>query len=375
MKRFSLTALILGGVLLLASCYQYMFIPVDIGNNSSQNENAWDGSTVDTSWYNPETNVFAITAPEQLAGLSALVNAETENFDGKTIVLGDDINLNGEKWTAIGRGDRKQITEAAAFKGTFNGNGHVISGLSINEGGTGKEDNGAYGFFGITDGATIENVTFENADVRGKTSSAGVAVGYGNNTNLKNVIVMDSYVSSAEGAGGIAGRIYTNDSGTYEISGCKSIGNTVIATESFNAGGLIGAINAATGSAFSVTENLVDMSEGGKVQSAVENVGGIIGNTANIDTLTDNSIYLRSTTDQIVLINANSEGRYLRGLIYGNGGSYFDTDAGNTVRIGTEETTVAASTSDGWYNGNNWISGSTETKNNQTHIIENTFAE
>ena len=80
MKRFSLTALILGGVLLLASCYQYMFIPVDIGNNSSQNENAWDGSTVDTSWYNPETNVFAITAPEQLAGLSALVNAETENL-------------------------------------------------------------------------------------------------------------------------------------------------------------------------------------------------------------------------------------------------------------------------------------------------------
>ena len=65
-------------------------------------EAAWNGTTVDTSWYDDnttDTDEFTISDSADLAGLAELVN-EGNNFSGKTIKLGDDIDLGGKDVTA-----------------------------------------------------------------------------------------------------------------------------------------------------------------------------------------------------------------------------------------------------------------------------------
>lgn len=84
-------------------------------------EAAWDGTTVDTSWYDDNTTdtEFTISDSADLAGLAELVN-EGNNFSGKTIKLGADIDLGGKDVTADNNvakiGDQGYTTLAAAIE-------------------------------------------------------------------------------------------------------------------------------------------------------------------------------------------------------------------------------------------------------------------
>lgn len=92
-------------------------------------------------WYDPNANEFVLTTAGQLAYLAQLVNGGT-SFAGKTIRLGGNIEIS-EKWTApIG------TEESKPFKGTFDGEGHVVS---VKDGTT------FCGLFGYNAG-TIRNV-------------------------------------------------------------------------------------------------------------------------------------------------------------------------------------------------------------------------
>lgn len=85
------------------------------------NENWSDHA--DISWYADNADNFTISDAADLAGLAALVNSG-KNFSGKTVNLDADIDLSGYNWTPIG------TSSTNSFKGTFNGNNHVISNLS-----------------------------------------------------------------------------------------------------------------------------------------------------------------------------------------------------------------------------------------------------
>ena len=106
-------------------------------------QSVWNGTVDVNSWYtgNESANAYTITTAEQLAGLAQLVN-NGKTFSGKTITLGANIALNdtnaqggwrkwnesnapANKWTPIGNA-------ANNFKGKFDGNGKVVSGLYIN---------------------------------------------------------------------------------------------------------------------------------------------------------------------------------------------------------------------------------------------------
>ena len=92
-------------------------------------------------WYDPNANEFVLTTAGQLAYLAQLVNGGT-SFEGKTIKLGGNIEIS-EKWTApIG------TEKSKPFKGTFDGEGHVVSV---------KDDTTFCGLFGYNAG-TIRNV-------------------------------------------------------------------------------------------------------------------------------------------------------------------------------------------------------------------------
>ena len=112
MKRKFLFLSILGGVFLLASCYQYVLFPFDPNTGSNGEDYIWDGSTSDLSWYaeNPNASTYSLSTPEEFAGLAALVRGGN-SLAGKTITLANDIDLGGHNWTTIGTGNRSEMED------------------------------------------------------------------------------------------------------------------------------------------------------------------------------------------------------------------------------------------------------------------------
>ena len=101
---------------------------------------AWDGSTADYTWYGDgSADTFYIGTAAELKGLANIANGqdgrESADFSGKTIVLTSDIDLNSQEWTPIG---------TDFFGGSFNGNFHTISNLSVTKAQT------LVGLFGFT---------------------------------------------------------------------------------------------------------------------------------------------------------------------------------------------------------------------------------
>ena len=78
-----------------------------------------DEGNYDFSWYNTTDTEFHLDSAAQLAGLAYVVNAGTDQFVDKTIVLDSDIDLSGHNWTPIG-------TYEHDFEGTLDGNGHEL---------------------------------------------------------------------------------------------------------------------------------------------------------------------------------------------------------------------------------------------------------
>lgn len=141
-----------------------------------------------TPFNNKFTDIYHITTAAQLRGFAQLQNgiydwssgspvqtAAPRDFTGKTIVLDNDIMLGdttdwqywgrgayGLPWKSIGSmtGYTGESRYTVAFNGTFDGQGHVIYGLYVEQGGMpGIELSGLFGWTG--DDAVIQNVGVE----------------------------------------------------------------------------------------------------------------------------------------------------------------------------------------------------------------------
>ncbi|MDO5554265.1 MAG: hypothetical protein Q4G68_10935 [Planctomycetia bacterium] len=117
-------------------------VPVILATNGAPAQ-PWNGTT-DTTWFDTATydaaTEYTLDTAEKLAGLASIVNgtAGLENaydFAGKTVKLGADIDLAGRNWTPIGLQQTwtayKEFSKGPHFAGTFDGNTHTISNLSI----------------------------------------------------------------------------------------------------------------------------------------------------------------------------------------------------------------------------------------------------
>ena len=150
----------------------------------------WDGSA-DTSWYSSSQTTFTITTSEQLAGLAELVNRDRNQvtFEGKTIYLGADLDMSGHEWTSIGYKD----SSSRSFKGTFNGNGYTISGLTQS-----LDKNEEGGLFGYVSGGTITGVTLTDSTftLTSRGITLGSLVGILEDGNVNNCDVSNVYITS-----------------------------------------------------------------------------------------------------------------------------------------------------------------------------------
>lgn len=118
---------------------------------------AWDDSVAANfaGGNGTEANPYLISNAKELAFLAERVN-NGDDTASTYYKLTDNIDVSGHDWTAIGDMDGKW------FKGTFDGNYKVVSGININ-----KPDEKYQGLFGISTG-TIKNVGIENSSIMEK---------------------------------------------------------------------------------------------------------------------------------------------------------------------------------------------------------------
>ena len=143
-----------------------------------------------------ENGNVTISDEESLFWFAQQVNVRGNTFDGKTVSLADDIALTA-KWTPVG------VSVAKSFQGTFDGKGHAITGMKV----SGAYQAYGYGFFKLVISATVKNVTFTQAEVKGEYSNVvGCVAGYSyGSSTFENVHVTNSLVYAFGKVGGFVG--------------------------------------------------------------------------------------------------------------------------------------------------------------------------
>lgn len=198
-----------------------------IEDNADAPVDTWDGTADTTSWYNANDAELTLSTAEAVAGLAELVNGGN-TFEGKTIKLDADLDLKGENWTPIGSKE-----EGKYFTGTFDGNGHTVSGLKI--------ESGDYvAFIGAAKDATIKNVTVEGI-VSGE-DAAGVVARVEGSTTVENCVNNADVTSSSGKAGGIACNATNTGEGIAEFINCVNNGDITGAANA-GLGGILGYAN------------------------------------------------------------------------------------------------------------------------------------
>ena len=223
-------------------------------------QEVWDGTiaTQFTGGSGTETDPYQISNGAELAFLAQEVNDHnSQQYDGAYYILTEDINLNdgnceeweanapNNKWIPIGNANEK-------FHGTFDGCGHTIRGLYVN-------NNMSFaGLFG---------------DITGSIT----------NTNVENSYVVNSY-TEAKYVGGIVGRKSSDGiiskcsfSGIIKVKMVNEKGQDFSNTSPLYCGGICGQ--------FAYGSNIESCYFKGKIEAEInscsdfggKNIGGIVG--------------------------------------------------------------------------------------------------
>ncbi len=195
---------------------------------------------------------YQVTAAQQLANIAYLVNETEETFAGKCFILKNDIVLNSgvltavaggtdgsmRQWTPIGRRANPD-DDVHSFCGSFDGDGHTVSGLYIDNSSKGVDFlryTGLFGAVGI--GGLLHNIYICDAYIAETVCRAGILCGYAytEGTAVTDCTVRDSKI-----------RIFKTGAG----------GSSSAAYQSGYIGGIAGAIGGNGNIAFCTTKNVV----------------------------------------------------------------------------------------------------------------------
>ena len=264
--------------------------------------------------YTIESNgSYTVTSADGLMNIAELVNGGKSDIN---ITLDTDIDLTGKDWTPIG------TDYDNSYKGTFDGGGHTITGLTFT---TNDEYAGLFGW--LNRAGTVKNVVMEGVQITSNQiygGSIGGVVGFSWGT-IENCSVSGSvsgtvYVGGVVGAqiggsitgcsssatvkgtvdvGGVAGQ--TNSSAT--LTACYATGNVTIEinpAKNIAGGSLVGMNAGSSLLACYATGNVTSTgSSTGKVH-----IGGFLGN--NYTTVTAG--YWKNNHEQGIGYNRESTG-------------------------------------------------------------------
>ena len=263
--------------------------------------------------YDSNTKTYTVYNANGLMNIAELVNGGKSDIN---ITLDTDIDLTGKDWTPIG------TDYDNSYKGTFDGGGHTITGLTFT---TNDEYAGLFGW--LNRAGTVKNVVMEGVQITSNQiygGSIGGVVGYSWGT-IENCSVSGSvsgtvYVGGVVGAqiggsitgcsssatvkgtvdvGGVAGQ--TNSSAT--LTACYATGNVTIEinpAKNIAGGSLVGMNAGSSLLACYATGNVTSTgSSTGKVH-----IGGFLGN--NYTTVTAG--YWKNNHEQGIGYNRESTG-------------------------------------------------------------------
>ena len=264
--------------------------------------------------YTIESNgSYTVTSADGLMNIAELVNGGKSDIN---ITLDTDIDLTGKDWTPIG------TDYDNSYKGTFDGGGHTITGLTFT---TNDEYAGLFGW--LNRAGTVKNVVMEGVQITSNQiygGSIGGVVGSGWGT-IENCSVSGSvsgtvYVGGVVGAqiggsitgcsssatvkgtvdvGGVAGQ--TNSSAT--LTACYATGNVIIEMDPKKniAGGSLVGMNA--GSSLLACYATGNVTSTGS-STGYMHIGGFLGN--NYTTVTAG--YWKNNHEQGIGYNRESTG-------------------------------------------------------------------
>ena len=179
---------------------------------------------------------YTVTSADGLMNVAELVNGGKTDIN---ITLDKNIDLTGKGWTPIG------TSFDNSYKGTFDGGGHTITGLTVT---TNDQFVGLFGSIGYA--GTVKNVMMEDVQITSNPSSgfAGGVAGFSDGT-IENCSVSGS-VSGTVYVGGVVGAQWNGS-----ITGCSS---SATVKGMVDVGGVVGQTNdGATMTACYATGNVI----------------------------------------------------------------------------------------------------------------------
>jgi len=313
---------------------------------------------------------FLITTAEELKWYANYVNGESgDNVVHSTACaqLVKDIDLStvcGEgkgNWTPIAKDGIYGRLSSNKFDGVFDGNGHTISNLYIND-----ENGSKLGLFGYIyptmQKTSVKNLKMRNVQIVGKEYCAavcgcGIGVTFENIEVISGSIVGSIFIYGISGCGGSArnciNRANVSVERTYaagiisnitgEVSNCSNYGK--ITAGNGRAGGI-----AAGSNGFTQLINCANYGEihvTGTVNGTDYAVGGLLGCPWNIEIsncANFGNIYLKAQSDLVGTIAGTSQLKKASGILANTGNIYVDDIAQTDVPV--------LQTGITWFNGN-----------------------
>ena len=249
----------------------------------------WDGKTIKE--VTPDSNgIYHITKVSELAWIAQQVNSDSKYQEIK-ISLDASLNLNNKEWTPIGT--KKSDNETIPFKGTFEGNNNIISGIYINRPLEETLENQNLGLFGYVDTATINNLAIKDSYIKGY-DNIGILGGYiANNSNVSNIVVDNIDIVVYQKSGVIIG---TADNYVKMVN--LNSYNSSITGSYWRIGGVIGSILNNSELINSYSDSII------KNENTIDylSLGGIVGH------ISDNSIIDNSVSEAFITSNGSSIG-------------------------------------------------------------------
>ena len=224
----------------------------------------------------PDTYKPIYTADDMLR----LMHQQNENMWGGRYILMADIDMADATLDLPQQQIGYEYKHASYFTGTFDGNGHKITGLNI------KSDQKWTGLFGYAYNAVIKDLTVEGsiestfATPSARTGSGCGIVGYLNGKSEVSGVVNYASITALGTAGGIVGYAFENRSSEskVEITGCINYGAVTSNNTKNNDGAATGGI-VGTAHAHSFNVEITGCHNYGTV-SGKRYVGGIVGGTS-----------------------------------------------------------------------------------------------
>ena len=281
-----------------------------------------------------------LTKASEFAYILDAVNNAKDSYEGKTILLQNDIDLSEVATASLGSYSKR-------FKGTLDGGNHTLKGLSKP-------------LIGYMEGATVSNLKLEgefnnpavanytygnskldNVTITGTMKNAG-AINYACDNTVLNKVTVNGTVTGSSNAGGL---VQTARGESFTVSNCV---NNASVTASINHAGGIAARTECPASITNTVNNGTVTSNRGAGGKA----GGFVGMPSKEITITG------STNAGKVVVNSRTGGAAAAGFVGWNGLATIISDCENTGDVELNLSSInELSGAGGFYGAVGWSTG------------------